>query len=296
MSLQLTGLIAAPFTPFNSDGSLNLNLVEPYARHLQRTGVQGAFVAGTTGEGPSLQIREREALAGRWVEAGREAGLKIIVQVGHSCQADACSLAADAVRIGADAVGAHAPAFLKPPSVRHLIDFLAPIAEAAEPLPFYFYELPSQTSVHLSMVELLTHARERIPTFHGLKYSNTDLVQLQQCLALEGPFDILFGIDELLLAAMALGVKGAIGATYNFAAPLYVRLMRAFEGGDIDAARQAARRSVEMVRVLARAGFIPASKSLMSRFGLDCGPVRPPLLSLAPHEAEELHARLGFDW
>jgi hypothetical protein len=51
-----------------------------------------------------------------------------------------------------------------------------------------------------------------------------------------------------------------------------------------------------MVRILARAGFIPASKSLMTRFGLDCGPVRPPLRSLEAQEAEELHARLGFDW
>ena len=58
MPLQLTGLIAAPFTPFNSDGSLNLDLVEPYARHLHRTGVQGAFVAGTTGESATLDHEE----------------------------------------------------------------------------------------------------------------------------------------------------------------------------------------------------------------------------------------------
>ena len=57
--MQLTGLIAAPHTPFNSDFSLNLDCVPKQAAHLVATGVKGAFVAGTTGESLSLTTNER---------------------------------------------------------------------------------------------------------------------------------------------------------------------------------------------------------------------------------------------
>ena len=33
-------------------------------------------------------------------------------------------------------------------------------------------------------------------------------------------------MDECLLAGLCLGIRGAVGSTYNFAAPVYRRLMR----------------------------------------------------------------------
>ena len=102
------------------------------------------------------------------------------------------------------------------------------------------------------------------------------------------------------LSALALGARGAVGTTYNFAAPLYRRLMEAFEAGDLDRARALQRTARGMIRILAGApgGFLPAAKSLMARVGVDCGPVRPPLRPLAPAEAEavwrDLDA-LGFE-
>jgi N-acetylneuraminate lyase len=47
----LTGLIAAPFTPMHEDGSLNLQVIKPYAEFLiSRKCVTGIFICGTTGE------------------------------------------------------------------------------------------------------------------------------------------------------------------------------------------------------------------------------------------------------
>lgn len=48
--IPLTGLVAAPFSPFDSEGSLNLRMVEKLAASLLTNGVTGAFVCGTTGE------------------------------------------------------------------------------------------------------------------------------------------------------------------------------------------------------------------------------------------------------
>ena len=118
---------------------------------------------------------------------------------------------------------------------------------------------------------------------------------LQECLALQS-FDIVFGYDELLLAGLTLGVKGAVGSTYNFAAPLYQRLIDAFERGDLVAARQAQLQSVRMIRTLQEFGFSRASKAMMSLIGVDCGPVRLPLKPMTAAEVRELCRRFeGMD-
>ena len=57
------GLIAAPHSPFDSAGDLNLAAVEAQAGVLAEGGVLGAFVCGSTGEGHSLTGDERRALA-----------------------------------------------------------------------------------------------------------------------------------------------------------------------------------------------------------------------------------------
>ena len=90
------------------------------------------------------------------------------------------------------------PSFFKPATVNDLVDFCAPIAAQVDPLPFYYYHIPSMTGVRLPMSEFLYDARFRIPNLRGLKFSHDDLVDLQGCVALEkGAYDILFGFDEV---------------------------------------------------------------------------------------------------
>ncbi len=67
------------------------------------------------------------------------------------------------------------------------------------------------------MSEFLSKAADRIPNLKGLKFTNPDLVELQECLALQDSrFDIMFGCDENpLLASVLFGCTGAVGTTYN---------------------------------------------------------------------------------
>lgn len=286
-------LIAAPHTPMHEDGSMNDSVIEGYARHLTDSGVDGVFVAGSTGEVHSLTVAERKLLGERWIEARRTCDLEVIIQVGHNCQADAVQLASHAAAIDADAIAALAPSYFKPATVDDLIDFLAPIAAAASDVPFYFYDIPTMTGVRLSMVELLTRGPKRIPNLAGIKYSNMDLAQLQECLHLDdGRFEILFGCDEALLAAYALGVRGAVGSTYNYAAPLYRKMIAAYDAGDRERAAQLQAKSVELVRALQESSIMAASKFLMSTVGVECGPVRPPLRNISPAEKDSLLARI----
>src|SRR5206468_3098935 len=70
--VRLHGLIAAPFTPFHANGDLKLSVIERQAEHLVSRGVSGAFVCGTTGEGPSMTTQERMDVASRWTQVARE--------------------------------------------------------------------------------------------------------------------------------------------------------------------------------------------------------------------------------
>jgi dihydrodipicolinate synthase/N-acetylneuraminate lyase len=44
------GLVAAPFTPMDKDGNINYDMIKPYYDFLEKNGVVGAFINGSTGE------------------------------------------------------------------------------------------------------------------------------------------------------------------------------------------------------------------------------------------------------
>ena len=54
MTHLLSGLVAATYTAFNADGSLNLDPIEKHAELLARNGVSGVFVCGSTGESAAM--------------------------------------------------------------------------------------------------------------------------------------------------------------------------------------------------------------------------------------------------
>ncbi|HPD14482.1 MAG TPA: dihydrodipicolinate synthase family protein [Planctomycetota bacterium] len=297
MPEHITGLVAAPFTAFHVDGSLNLDKVEIQAESLVLSGVGGAFVCGTTGESLSLTVPERLALAERWRAVAPD-GFAVIVHVGHPCTEDAKTLAAHAQKVGARAIGAMAPCFFRPASTDDLVAWCAEVAAAAPELPFYYYHIPSMTGVNVPVAEFLDRAAERIPTLAGAKFTYENLMDYHRSVRLrEGRYDILFGRDEILLSALVLGARGAVGTTYNFAAPLYRRVIEAFERGDLGGAQAAQLRAVEMIQTLLRHGGLPAFKAVMKMIRVDCGPVRPPLRDLTLEQRHHLHQdleRLGF--
>jgi N-acetylneuraminate lyase len=290
---RFRGLIAAPHTPFRPDLSLNLDAIEAQAEHFLRSGVSAVFICGSTGEGPSLTQEERRQLARRWTEVLRGTRLPVMVHVGSNCLPDAQALAAHAQTCGADAISAMAPFYYKPATVSDLVEYCASIAGAAPALPFYFYDYPGMTGVRLRMATFLEEASVRIPSFAGLKHSSGDLTQVQSCLrAAGGSLNVLLGCDELLLAGWALGVPGAVGTTFNVAAPLYLQILAAFERGDLAAARRKQSEAAWMVETLARYGLVAASKAVMQMLGVDCGPVRPPLRKLKAAELNSLRNEL----
>lgn len=296
------GLIAAPFTPMHADRSVNYDAIETYANWLHAHGVVGAFICGTTGEGMSLTIQERQKIAERWM-AVAPSGLRVIVHVGHTTLADCQTLAAHAAAIGADSTSCIAPFFFKPNGVEGLVDWCEQVAAAAPQLPFYYYHIPSMTGVSLAVNEFLQAASKRIPNLAGIKFTFEDVADCQKCLELEDSrFDVLFGRDEMLLTAFGLGVRGAVGSTYNFAAPIYQAIIKAFDQGELAKAKELQGMAIQMIDTVAQGSVNPTAtfKCLMSRVAVDCGPTRLPLVGPTAEQMVAIESKLEainiYDW
>lgn len=282
-STKTVGLVAAPPTAFRDDGAIDLDAVAPLAAHLQRQGVVGVFVNGTTGESMSLTTDERERLALAWRRAC-PAGMKMFVHVGHNCLADAQRLTRHAQSIGADAVAALAPGFFKAAGVPGLVDWCAQIAASAPNLPFYFYHIPAMYGIQPSVAAFLECGSARITNLAGAKFTFEALADYLEAARLQnGRFDMLWGRDEMLLGALATGAVGGVGSTYNFAAPLYVRLMTAYQRGDLAAARDLQAQSIAVINAMVATGsFFGALKAMLQQQGVPITPrLRPPLVPLA---------------
>lgn len=280
------------FAPFKEDGSLNLSLVPGLVDKLIENGLAGVFVCGTNGEGPNLTIEERMAIAEAFVKAANKRIL-IIVHVGHSSIAESRKLAAHAARIGADAISSVAAFYFKPSSVQNLVNCMAEIASAAPALPFYYYHIPILTGVGMDMEEFLRLSDTAIPNLAGIKYTAPTLHEYQACLDFEGGrYDILYGTDEMLLSALVVGAKGAIGSTYSFAAPLYLKIMELYKAGQHKEARQMQLSLVEMIRCFLKYPPIPAQRAIMKMLGWDLGPCRLPLSSLSVQDEAALQSAL----
>ncbi|GFN92541.1 N-acetylneuraminate lyase [Plakobranchus ocellatus] len=159
----------------------------------------------------------------------------------------------------------------------------------ASGLPFYYYHIPDRTGIKLSMEEFLLKARDVIPNLRGIKFSSKDLFEGSKCLRIKDSrgnnFDLLYGCDEQVIAAFAMGFQGAIGSTYSLMPGVYRRARRALEEGHVAEARELQYRSVRLVDICFKfgqgmGGPLPAFKAILSELGIPMGSTRFPMASM----------------
>ena len=289
----INGFIAAPYTPMNENGDLDLNPIRSYSKRLSDNGLVGAFICGTTGEGASMTTEEKKQVINEWIRCSGEK-LKIIVHVGGTCLPQSVELAEFAYKQGAYATAAIAPHFFKPGTAEELLKFLQPIAAAAPEIPFYYYHMPSMTGIDVKVSEMLVSVGDYIPNFSGVKYTHSDLMDLQQSIEISnGRYEIFHGFDEILICGLSFGLKSAVGSTYNFMPSVYMDLTEAFSKKDMEKARELQQFSVKIIRILNRfGGAVRAGKAIMEFTGLDCGPCRLPIPAMSKAEKAELKMEL----
>ena len=109
---------------------------------------------------------------------------------------------------------------------------------------------------------------------------------------------MLWGRDENMLSALVLGTKGAVGSTFNYAAPLYHNLIDAFNSNNLEKAQALQQKAIDMIRLLGKYGGISVGKAYMKLVGVDCGQFRLPVENMREDQFENFKldvAQLGFD-
>lgn len=286
---HLTGLIAAPFTPMHTDGTLNVSVIPQYYQMLKSNGITGAFICGSTGEGVSMTHQEKRKVAEAWANCTKDdAEFKVMMFLGGTSIADCKELAIHAKEIGLYAISFTAPFYFKPATVEVLANACLEVASVVPNMPLYYYHIPVLTGVNFAMYDLLKAIDGRIPNFAGIKYTHEDFMDYQSCLTYaDQKYDMLWGRDENMLSAWALGAKGAVGSTFNYAAPLYHQLIQAFEDNELDLSRKYQMTSIEMIRLLGKYGGISTGKAYMKMIGIDCGEFRAPVRNMSKEQFED---------
>ncbi|WED24942.1 dihydrodipicolinate synthase family protein [Vibrio sp. JC009] len=288
---KLKGLIAAPHTPFDKDNKVNFSAIDQIAELLIEQGVTGAYVCGTTGEGIHCSVKERKAIAEHWVKAA-DGKLDLIVHTGALSIIDTLDLTKHADNLDILATSAIGPCFFKPGSVEDLVEYCSQVAAAAPSKGFYYYH-SGMSGVNLDLEQFLIQADGRIPNLSGAKFNNSDLYEYQRCVRVaDGKYDIPFGVDEFLPAGLAVGAVSAVGSTYNYAAPLYLEIIEAFNMGDQQKVTRLMDKVIAIIRVLVEYGGVAAGKAAMQLHGIDAGNPRAPIKSLTESQKADVVAKL----
>jgi N-acetylneuraminate lyase len=292
---HLQGLIAAPFTPMKKDGSVNLDSIPEYYHFLKHNKVTGAFICGSTGEGVSMTSEEKKSVIKAWGDATKgDKDFQVMTLVGGTSIADGKDIARYAQQCGLYGVSFTAPFYFKPAKVEMLAACCKEIADAVPDMPFYYYHIPVLNGVGFPMIDLLKNVEGKISNFAGIKYTHEDFMDFLSCLHFQnGKYDMLWGRDENMLSALAVGSKGAVGSTFNYAAPLYYDLIDAFHQNDLEKAQSLQQQSIDMITLLGKYGGIATGKAYMKVVGIDCGEFRLPVKNMNAGQFEMFKKDVG---
>ena len=277
---KFKGLIVATFTPMMPNHEVDYSRIPALVDYYVENKLNGIFVCGSTGEGPSLTTTERMKALEHFALAA-SGKLPIFAHVGHTSVHESKHLVSHAASLSIDAISAIAPHYFPLGGAHQLTETMAEIASGAPNLPFYYYHIPALTGNSISLTEFLRRAEKLIPNLAGIKYTSSKFHEYLQCIEFANrKYDILYGYDEMMINALVAGAQGFIGSTFNFAAPVYRALLEAFYQQDLPRARECQMKSIRVVDLITKYGGLAVQKALMKFVGLDCGPVRLPLPSL----------------
>ena len=273
----MTGLgtiVTAMITPFDERGELNVSEAQRLARWLVERGNDGLVVAGSTGEGMTLDTQERAEL----IRAVKEAVVDraaVIANVGTSDTRSTIAAAKQAQIAGADAILVVVPPYSKPPQSGMLAHFGA-IADSM-PLPMVVYNIPGRSAANMLPETLLELAR-RHKNVAGVKESSGDMNQIATVVRDRGEgFTVWAGDDYLFLPSLAVGADGVVGVASHLCSPEYRRMLDAYRSGDVKLAAEIHRSLLGLMNALfATSNPIPV-KWAMNQVGFNVGACRSPL-------------------
>ncbi len=283
--MNLGTIVTAMITPFDDGGELDEREAARIASWLVDRGNDGLVVAGSTGEGQTLNAHERATLISAVKEAVGERAA-VIANAGTNDTRGSVEAVREAERAGADAILAVVPYYNKP-TQRGMIAHFRAVAQTT-PLPVVVYNIPGRTGANMFPETLLEAARAE-KNIAGVKESSGDLLQIGTILADRAPeFRVFSGDDHLFLPCLAMGADGVVGVASHLCSPQYRAMYDAFASGKVREAARLHRSLLPLIRALfATTNPIPV-KWAMRRLGFKTGECRLPLDSMPHALAEQL--------
>jgi N-acetylneuraminate lyase len=242
---QLSGILPAVVTPFDSDGRLVVKPFEQLLARLYAAGVHGVYLCGSTGEGLTQPIAQRKLVTEAAVSCSPP-GKQVIVHVGAMNTVEAIDLARHAAAAGAHAVSS-LPPLAGSYSFAEIKAYYQTLAEAAE-LPLLLYYFPEVSPAIETAEQVLDLCA--LPNVSGLKFTDYNLSTMLR-LKQRGA-TVFYGRDEMLTAGLLFGADGGIGSFYNLIPTQFMTVWYETLENHHDAALETQKRINEFITITLR--------------------------------------------
>ncbi len=274
----INGSIVALVTPMHEDGSVDYPTLRKLIDWHIAQGTDCIGVVGTTGESPTVNVREHCEIIRVSVEQAK-GRVPIMAGCGANSTSEAIELTRFALEVGADCHLQVVPYYNKP-SQQGLYQHFKAIAEAVE-LPMVLYNVPGRSVADMAHDTVLRLAQ--VPGIVGIKEA-TGNIERAQWLIRDVPkgFAVYSGDDPTAVALMLCGGQGNISVTANVAPRLMHELCMAAIAGDCRRAMEIQLQLMPVHKQLfVQANPIPL-KWAMQRMELCGGTLRLPMTRLDP--------------
>lgn len=279
------GVYTALVTPLTEQGEVDYPAFRTLIDWQRQHGVMGVVVCGTTGEGTSLSVEERE----RAIATVREyaSDLKVIAGTGCANLPETVRLSRFAQQQGCDTILVIPPFYYKGVSDEGLTAYYMRLLDAVE-IPTLLYNYPELAGVDITpaVVEGLLD----YPHLIGLKDSSGSWETVLSFLLRFPRLQIFVGAENLLADALASGAAGCVSGLANAFPELIVGIDTASRLREDTTSLS--ERLMAVLEAMNTTPFIPAIKQICAWRGLPKMAVRPPLRDLIPQQADALHRAL----
>ncbi len=282
-------LAPALVTPFNADGSLDLDSAQAIARKLVSDGCDTILLSGTTGESPTTHQPEKDDLTRAVVEAVGDRAF-ILCGAGSNDTAHAVRIAQSAQACGADGLLVVSPYYNRP-SQAGVRAHVRTIVEGTD-LPVMLYDIPGRTGVAFgdeSLDELSTH-----PRILAVKDATGKVEQGVERMHRTG-LEYYSGDDGLNFAWLTGGASGIISVVAHVAAPYLRRMVDLLDADEVWEARELSYSLRPLIHAIMGGGqgAVMAKWALHLQGLLPSPTLRLPLVPPSEAEVARVEAAMG---
>ena len=229
---MIGGVWVPLITPFK-DGRVDLVSYRRLIDHYVAGGASGLFPLGTTGEAPTLDEAETDAIIAETVDAvaGR---VPVFVGIGGNATHKVIRTLKRVERFEFEGIVSVCPYYNRPSQDGLRAHFTA-LSESTD-RDILIYNIPYRTSVNLGNESVLRLAE--LTNVVGIKDSSGNIAQSLMLLA-DKPagFSVLTGEDHLFFPLLCSGADGGILASSHLATDRFVAIARLIAANDHQAAR-----------------------------------------------------------